>query len=234
MYGKSIPGLTLAGSGRRSLEESIRLTTGSHTMSISHTDAYPAVRLAGVCGIASGVLLLATPALPAPDGITNALWLLGWLLLLLLLGFFAGIATLTRTTGDRTSWLSPVISAAAAVLVSVHLINVGIEYTANHLTSPAHEPPAPGWQCPLHARNAAVRVAVVASAAVGLAGRVLPRWLAWAGLVVALTALVNGTMLGSEAAWGFLLGIIWVFTGGIVLALRGSTTVTAPQMATAG
>jgi hypothetical protein len=67
-----------------------------------------------------------------------------------------------------------------------------------------------------------------------LAGRVLPRWLAWAGLVVALTALVNGTMLGSEAAWGFLLGIIWVFTGGIVLALRGSTTVTAPQMATAG
>ncbi len=108
-------------------------------MSISHTDAHPAVRLAGSCGIASGVLLLATPALPAPDRITHTLWLLGWLLLL---GFFAGIATLTRGTGDRTAWLSPAISAAAAVLVSIHLINVGIEYTANHLSkaSPAHEP----------------------------------------------------------------------------------------------
>jgi hypothetical protein len=76
-------------------------------MSISRTNAYPAVRLAGSCGIASGVLLLATPALPAPDGVTNTLWLLG----LLLLGFFAGIATLTRGTGDRTAWLSPAISA---------------------------------------------------------------------------------------------------------------------------
>ena len=202
-------------------------------MSISHTDAYPAVRLAGACGIASAVLLLATPALPAPDGITHTLWLLGWLLLL---GFFAGIATLTRGTGDRTAWLSPAISAAAAVLVSVHLINVGIEYTANHLSkaSPAHEP--------LHEVGSALftlgmlpfGVAVVASAAVGLAGRVLPRWLALAGFVAGLTALVNGTMLGSEAAWGFLLAIIWVFTGGIVLTIRGTSTVTAPQMATAG
>ena len=62
-------------------------------MSISHTDAPRTVRLAGSCGIASGVLLLATPALPAPDSVTHTLWLLGWVLLL---GFFAGTATLTR------------------------------------------------------------------------------------------------------------------------------------------
>ena len=200
-------------------------------MSISHTHANPAVRLAGSCGIASGVLLLATPALPAPDRITHTLWLLGWLLLL---GFFAGIATLTRGTGDRTAWLSPAITAAAAVLVSIHLINVGIEYTANHLSkaSPAHEP--------LHEVGGALftlgmlplGIALVASAAVGLIGRVLPRWLAWVGLLVGLTALINGTMLGSEAAWGFLIGIIWVFTGGIVLALRGTNTMAAPQLAT--
>jgi hypothetical protein len=200
-------------------------------MSLPHTHAYPAVRLAGSCGIASGVLLLATPALPAPDRITHTLWLLGWLLLL---GFFAGIATLTRGTGDRTAWLSPAISAAAAILVSIHLINVGIEYTANHLSkaSPAHEP--------LHEVGGALftlgmlplGAAVVASAAVGLVGRVLPRWLGWIGLLVGLTALINGTMLGSEAAWGFLIGIIWVFTGGIVLALRGTSTMAAPQLAT--
>ena len=200
-------------------------------MSMSPTDAYPSVRLAGSCGIASGVLLLATPALPAPVGITHTLWLLGWVLLL---GFFAGIATLTRGTGDRTAWLSPTISAAAAVLVSVHLINVGIEYTANHLSkaSPAHEP--------LHEVGSALftlgmlpfGVAVVAAAAVVLVGRVLPRWLAWVGLAVGLTALVNGTMLGSETAWGFLLGIIWVVAGGTVLALRGTTTVATPRMAT--
>jgi hypothetical protein len=200
-------------------------------MSISHTHANPAVRLAGSCGIASGVLLLATPALPAPDRITHTLWLLGWLLLL---GFFAGIATLTRGTGDRTAWLSPAITAAAAVLVSIHLINVGIEYTANHLSkaSPAHEP--------LHEVGGALftlgmlplGIALVASAAVGLVQRGLPRWLAWVGLLVGLTALINGTMLGSEAAWGFLAGIIWVFTSGVVLALRGTSTVAAPQLAT--
>jgi hypothetical protein len=232
MYAESAAGLTLAAPSQRSLEEFIRLTTGGHTMSISHTHANPAVRLAGSCGIASGVLLLAAPALPAPDRITHTVWLLGWLLLL---GFFTGIATLTRGTGDRTAWLSPAITAAAAVLVSVHLINVGIEYTANHLSkaSPAHEP--------LHEAGGALftlgmlplGAAVVASAAVGLTGRVLPRWLAWIGLVVGLTALVNGTLLGSEAAWGFLIGIIWVFTAGIVFAIRGSAhTVAAPQLAT--
>ena len=56
----------------------------------------------------------------------------------------------------------------------------------------------------------------------GLVRRVLPRWLAWIGLLVGLIALINETMLGSEAAWGFLTGIIWMFTGGIVLALRGT------------
>ena len=75
-------------------------------------------------------------------------------------------------------------------------------------------------------------IAVVASAAVGLVQPGLPRWLAWVGLVVGLTALINGTMLGSEAAWGFLAGIIWVFTGGVVLALRGTSAVAAPQLAT--
>src|SRR5215218_6130317 len=200
-------------------------------MSISQTHANPTVRLAGSCGVASGILLLATPALPAPDRITSTLWLLGWVLLL---GFFAGIATLSRGTGDRTAWLSPVISAAAAVVVSIHLINVGIEYTANHLSkaSPAHEP--------LHGVGSALftlgmlplGVALVASAAVGLVRRVLPRWLAWIGLVVGLTALVNGTMLGTEAAWGFLTGIIWVSTCGVVLAVRATHTVAAPQMAT--
>ena len=200
-------------------------------MSLSSTYPHPTVRLAGSCGIASGILLLATPALPAPDGVTNTLWLLGWVLLL---GFFAGIATLSHGTGDRTAWLSPVISAAAAVIVSIHLINVGIEYTANHLShaSPAHEP--------LHGIGNALftlgmlplGVATVASAAVGFINRVLPRWLAWAGLTVGLTALVNGTMLGTEAAWGFLTGIIWIFTCGTVLAIRATRTVAAPQMTT--
>ncbi len=201
-------------------------------MSISHTDAPRTVRLAGSCGIASGVLLLATPALPAPDSITHTLWLLGWVLLL---GFFAGTATLTRGTGPRTAWLSPAISAAGAVLVSVHLINVGIEYTANHLSkaSPAHEP--------LHQVGGALftlgmlpfGVAIIASAAVGLVARTLPRWLTWIGLIVGLTAVVNGTMLGTESAWGFLLGTLWVLAGGITLAAQGTKTAAAPQLATA-
>ena len=59
-----------------------------------------------------------------------------------------------------------------------------------------------------------------AISAVGLGGRILPRWLTWVGLLAGFTALVDGTMLGSETAWGFLLGIIWVFADGMVLALR--------------
>jgi hypothetical protein len=201
-------------------------------LSKSHTDAHGTVRLAGACGVASGVLLLATPALPAPDGVIHTLWLLGWLLLL---GFFGGTATLARGTGTRTAWLSAAISAAGAVLVSVHLINVGIEYAANHLSkaSAAHEP--------LHQIGSALfvlgmlpfGVAIVASAAVGLIGRILPRWLAWVGLVVGLTAVVNGTMLGSESAWGFLLGTVWVVAGGITLAAQRSKTAVAPLLATA-
>jgi hypothetical protein len=143
----------------------------------------------------------------------------------------AGVATLAR---DRTARLSPTISAAAAVLVSVRLINVGIEYTANHLSkaSPAHEPLREVGSALFTLGMLPFGVAIVAAAAVGLVGRVLPRWLAWVGLAVGLTALVNGTMLGSETAWGFLLGIIWVVAGGTVLALRRTTTVATPRMAT--
>ena len=76
-------------------------------------------------------------------------------------------------------------------------------------------------------------VAIVASAAVGLIGRILPRWLTWIGLLVGLTAMVNGTMLGSESGWGFLLGTVWVLAGGITLAAQGTKTAAAPQLATA-
>ena len=201
-------------------------------MSTSHADTHPTVRLAGVCGVVSAVLLLAVPMLPGPDNIAPGLWVLGWVLLL---PFFGGVATLARTADGRAAWLSPAIPAAAAVLVSVHLINVGIEHVANTMskTSPVHEP--------LHEIGGALfmlailplGVALTASAAVGLVGRVLPRWLAWTGLAVGLMALANGTMIGSESAWGFLLGIVWVLAGGITLALRRTSTMVAPEIATA-
>lgn len=200
-------------------------------MSTSHPDTRPTVRLAGACGVASAVLLLAVPMLPAPESIAISLWVLGWVLLL---PFFAGIATLARTAGGREAWLSPAISAATAVLVSVHLIGVGVEHVANNVSkaSPVHEP--------LHAIGGALfmlailplGVALIGSAAVGLVGRVLPRWLAWTGLAVGLTALVNGTMIGSEAAWGFLFGIVWVLAGGITLAWRRTRALVAPGFAT--
>jgi hypothetical protein len=40
-------------------------------------------------------------------------------------------------------------------------------------------------------------------------------------------------MLGSESAWGFLLGTVWVLAGGIALTAQGTKTVAAPQLATA-
>jgi hypothetical protein len=199
-------------------------------MSMSHTATSPAVRLAGSCGIASGALLLAAPILPTPDGVTRTIWVLGWLLLL---PFFAGIATLARTHGDRRGWLTPVISAASAVLVSIHLTNVAVEHVANTVSkaSPVHEP--------LHAVGGALftlamlpfGVAIVASAASGLVGRSLPRWLCWVALAVGVTALVNGTLVGSESAWGFLLAVVWMFTAGTVLAVRGTRNPVASELA---
>jgi hypothetical protein len=42
---------------------------------------------------------------------------------------------------------------------------------------------------------------------------------------------VNGTMLGTESAWGFLLGTVWALAGGITLAAQGTKTAVAPQLA---
>ena len=201
-------------------------------MSTSNAHRHPAARAAGISGVVSAVLLLSAPALPLPEQASLALWLIGFLLLL---PFLAGIATLARESGGRAAWLSPAIPAAGAVLVSVHLTTMGIEHAANHTSksSPAHEA--------LHDIGAALftlgmlplGLAMVACGTVGLVGHALPKWLAWAGVAVGLTSLVNGTMLGSESAWGFLTSILWVLACGIRITLRGLKTSAAPQMAAA-
>ena len=70
---------------------------------------------------------------------------------------------------------------------------------------------------------------LVSAALAGLTGRALPRWLAGAGLVTGLVALANGTMIGSESAWGFLLSTVWVFVVGVALAVRRAPAEQAPQ-----
>jgi hypothetical protein len=186
------------------------------------------VRAAGACGVASAVLVLAAPGVPVED-IGLPLWMLGWLLVL---PFLAGVAGLARDAGGRGAWAAPAIPAAGAVLVALHLVTVGIEHTANGLakSSPAHEP--------LHDLGGALfslgmlpfGVALVAAA---VAGRALPRWLAAAALVVGLFSVVNGTVVGTESAWGFLLSTVWVFAAGVTLAVRGATVATERQPAPA-
>jgi hypothetical protein len=48
-----------------------------------------------------------------------------------------------------------------------------------------------------------------------------------------VTALANGTTLGSESAWGFLLGTVWVLVGGVTLAMRRTNTAAAAKIASA-
>ncbi len=158
--------------------------------------------------------------------------MLGWLLLL---PFVAGVATLARDNGGRAAWLSPAITAAGAILVTVHLATVAVEYTASNMSksSPVHEP--------LHDIGGALftvsmlpfGMALVAAAITGLVGRSLPRWLAGAALVIGLIALVNGTMLGSEMAWGFLLSTVWVLAAGITLATRRPRGTPVPELSAA-
>lgn len=177
------------------------------------------LRLVGGCGVLSAGLILAGPSLPEPVALTA--WIIGFLLVL---PFLAGVATSVPGAGSRVSWLAPVIPVAGAVLVAVHLVQFGVEYAANNMSksSPAHEP--------LHDVGGALFMvamlpfgtALVAIAIIGLADRVLPRWLAGTALVIGVVAVVNGTMLGSEMAWGFLLSTVWVFAAGITLAVRGA------------
>src|SRR5829696_2138797 len=143
-------------------------------MSTSRTGNRLTFRVAGACGIASAGLIVVAPSLGLMR-IASTVWLFGWLLLL---PFLAGVAGLLRDAGGRAAWLSRVIPAAGAVLVAVHLLAVGIEQTANHLSrsSPAHEP--------LHEVGAALftlgmlpfGVVLIAAAVVGLSGQTLPRW----------------------------------------------------------
>ena len=190
-------------------------------MSTPRAGNRPTVRLAGACGVASAVLVLAAPGVAAEDVARRRS------------GCSAGCCCcrswpasprLARDAGGRAAWVAPAIPAAGAVLVALHLVTVGIEHTANGLSksSPAHEP--------LHEVGGALfslgmlpfGVALVAAAVAGLA-RALPRWLAGAALVVGLVSVVNGTMLGTESAWGFLLSTVWVFAAGVTLAVRGAT-----------
>jgi hypothetical protein len=196
-------------------------------MSAPLTLTRPTMRIAGACGVASAVLVIAAPSVPTPD-VASTVWVLGWLLLL---PFLAGVATLARDSGGPAAWLAPAIPAAGAVLVAVHLATVGVEYTANNMSksSPVHEP--------LHDIGGALfivgmlpfGVALVAVAVTGLVGRALPRWLSGAALVIGGIALVNGTMLGSESAWGFLLSTVWVLAAGITLAARRPVPITVSE-----
>lgn len=186
-------------------------------MSTPRADNRPTVRIAGACGVASALLVLAAPGVPAED-VALILWMLGWLLVL---PFLAAVSVLARDAGGRAAWVAPAIPAAGAVLVALHVVTVAIEHTANGLaeSSPAHEP--------LHEVGSALfslgmlpfGVALVAAA---VAGRALPRWLAGAALVVGLFSVANGTVVGTESAWGFLLSTVWVFVAGVTLAVRGA------------
>jgi hypothetical protein len=50
--------------------------------------------------------------------------------------------------------------------------------------------------------------------------------------VIGLVALANGAMIGTEAAWGFLLSIVWVFAAGVTLTVRRARVEQPPEPAT--
>lgn len=197
-------------------------------MSTPRAGSRPTVRVAGACGIASAVLVLVAPGVAA-ESIALPLWMLGWLLLL---PFLAAVAGLARDAGGRVAWVAPAIPAAGAVLVALHPVTVGMEHTANGLSksSPAHEPLDEVGSALFSLGMLPFGVALVAAA---VAGGALPRWLAGAALVVVLFSVVNGIVIGTESAWGFLLSTVWVFAAGITLAVRGAMVTPERQPALA-
>ena len=133
---------------------------------MSHTADAPTVRLAGSCGIASGFCCSRPRPCPHPTASPHPL--------AARLGAAARLLRRDRhLVGGRRPHGVAVAGhpAAGAVLVSVHLINVGIEYTANHLSRPhPHTNPCTKSAVPFTLGMLPFGVAIVASAAAGLVG----------------------------------------------------------------
>jgi hypothetical protein len=73
-----------------------------------------------------------------------------------------------------------------------------------------------------------IAVVVGAFAIAALRGRLLPRWLAWAGVAITGAAVLGtaGVTLGWDPLYGFWFGgqygwVLWYPAAGIALALRG-------------
>jgi len=194
----------------------------------THTNQAP--RLVGACGIAAGTLIVVAPAADGAVGTTG--WIAG---ILLLLPFLNGLASVLTADARSSRWLAPVMSAGAAIAVTLHLVSLGMAHVAGSVSmdSPVHEP--------LHAVESALfgmallplGVAVGAAAVAVIRHRRLPRWFGYATGVVAIALFANGGQLGTEEMPALMLFLLWTFVvaGFLLVRRRAAAEVPAPDAA---
>jgi hypothetical protein len=192
----------------------------------THTKPAAGARLVGTCGVAAVVLILVAPTLDGPIG--TAGWVAG---VMLLLPFLGGLAMVLSTDADSSRWLAPVMSAGAAIALTLHLVILGMAHVADSVPkdSAVHEP--------LHAVESALfgiallplGIAVAAAAVAIVRHRRLPRWFGYATGVVAVALFANGGQLGTEEMPALMLFLLWILVVSVILLVRRRVAIEAPE-----
>ena len=183
--------------------------------------------LAGQSGATDGPDLLEdlSTELSAVNSTGLALEMFGWAALMMFLGYLYRVL---RNAEGPDGWLAPVAFGSGVLMVSIKLgsvapwvaawyrrddLTVESAQTLNDLTTALFI--VSGWVTGL----------LVASAAgSALVSRVLPRWLAWSGLVIGVATLVAGTMglldPRSYSPLPFVAGLFWLLATSVILTIR--------------
>jgi hypothetical protein len=192
---------------------------------------------AGTGSADDGAAVLADLQRPrsAVNVVGTVLEVLGTALLIVFVGYLYRV--LRRAEGSEGWWAAPAFGAGL-ITVAVKLASAGPvlagRLRADELT--------PDLARTLNDLNGAAFVIsgftfgifVLTAAAAALSGRVLPRWLAIAGLVIGVLGIAAGTAGVLDPAGyvpvPFLLGLVWVLGASGILAVRSSRPGTADRI----
>jgi hypothetical protein len=151
-------------------------------------------------------------------------WILAGLGLFFLIWFIGSLREAVRA-GDRTGFLGAIVAIGGAIYVAIDLAALGLDMgirtmsddTYHHTVYAGVIHAADDASYVMHSSGTAGMAAMIfaASAAI-LAGRGLPRWLGWFGLLAGLAALVS-ILFFTNVVW-----LLWILVASLLLFARAS------------
>lgn len=150
--------------------------------------------------------------------------------------FLGAVVALLRRGEGPTGWLAGVAGGAGMITLAVKLSSVAPFIAARQRA----EVLTPDLARTLIDVNAAAFVVsgltfavfVLAASCSGLAGRTLPRWLGWVGVVIGVLGLVTPTIgifdPDNYNPLPFLGALLWTLVASVLLTIRGGRRITVP------